>query len=70
MKSSKPAAPTVAAAEAPPMPIPPHGGSFVLNEEANSLTHVPLPVPEPEAVEGAVEGIVEAPVKSDPEEIR
>ncbi|OYU38607.1 MAG: hypothetical protein CFE33_15045 [Pseudorhodobacter sp. PARRP1] len=52
--------------DAPPMPIPPHGGSFVLNEEANTLVHVPLPVPEPEAVEGGVK----TPVKPDPEEAR
>lgn len=60
------AAPASAAPEAPPMPIPPHGGSFVLNEEANTLTHVPLPVSGPEAVEGTVE----TPVKSDLEEAR
>lgn len=63
----KPIAAPPAADLAPlPMPIPPHGGSFVLNEEANTLTHVPLPVLEPEAVEGALE----QPVKSDPEEAR
>ncbi len=67
MKSPRPAAVADAAAPiVPPPPVPPHGGSFVLNEEANTLTHVPLPVPVPDAVEGGVE----TPVKSDPEEAR
>lgn len=66
MKSTKTAVPTVVAPEAPPMPIPPHGGSFVLNATSNTLTHMPLPVAEPEAVEGTVE----TPVKSDSEEAR
>ncbi|WP_054007885.1 hypothetical protein [Cypionkella psychrotolerans] len=61
MKSPKAAAP---APEAPAMPIPPHGGSFVLNEESNTLTHVPLPVPESDTVEGGVE----PPVKANSEE--
>ena len=60
------AAPAATDLETPPMPIPPHGGSFVLNEEANTLTHGPLPLPEPDDVEGGVE----TPVKSDPEESR
>lgn len=55
-----------AVSDAPPMPIPPHGGSFVLNEEDNTLTHVPLPVSEREDVEGGVE----QPIKSDAEEAR
>ncbi|WP_054006441.1 hypothetical protein [Cypionkella psychrotolerans] len=63
MKSPKTAT-QVAALEAPAMPIPPHGGSFVLNEEANTLTHVPLPVAEPDTVE---EG-VKPPIKLDSEE--
>ena len=36
------------APDAPPMPIPPHGGSFVLNEEANT--------PDPCAAAGARAG--------------
>lgn len=60
------AVPAAADLEALPMPIPPHGGSFVLNEESNTLIHMPLPVPEREVVEGAVE----SPVKPDAEEAR
>jgi len=51
-------APAATDLEAPPMPVPPHGGSFVLDELANTLTHVLLPV----------EGAVEHPVKPDAEE--
>lgn len=54
------AAPAATDLEVPLMPVPPHGGSFVLDEEANTLTHVPLPV----------EGAVEHPVKPEPEEAR
>lgn len=65
MKSPKPAAPTNDVPDdAPAMPIPPHGGSFVLDEEANTLTHVLLPVSKPDAVEGGGE----QPPNSDPEE--
>lgn len=57
------ATPATVDLEAPPMPIPPHGGSFVLNEESNTLVHVSLPVPEPEAVEATVENPVKLDVK-------
>ena len=60
------AAPAAAEREAPPMPIPPHGGSFLLNEDANTLTHVRLQVLAPDTLEGSIE----PPVKSDPEEAR
>ena len=68
MKPAKTAPAVIAdqadAPAAPPMPIPPHGGSFVLDEGTNTLTHVPPPVSELDAVEGGVE----SPVKPDAEE--
>ena len=59
------AAPAAADLEAPSMPIPPHGGSWIFDEATNELTRAPLPAPD---VTEAIAGAVESPVKPDVKE--